>query len=107
MNLRQEAQLVFPKRYSRPFPSCAGTATVRCSELELEGELDGAGAADLIERVEAAVGASGAQAARQGLRRLAERGTGQVVIGIRERTLALAYSLLFFPVFPLLYAQYS
>ena len=32
-------------------------------ELELEGELDGAGAADLVEGVEAAVGAAGAQAA--------------------------------------------
>jgi hypothetical protein len=28
---------------------------VRCSKLELEGELDGAGAADLVEGVEAAV----------------------------------------------------
>ena len=32
-------------------------AQVRCSELELEGELDGAGAADLVEGVEAAKGA--------------------------------------------------
>ena len=29
-------------------------------KLELEGELDGAGAADLVERVEAAIGAAGA-----------------------------------------------
>jgi hypothetical protein len=29
---------------------------VRCSELELEGELDGAGAADLVEGVERIVG---------------------------------------------------
>ena len=34
------------------------------SELELEGELDRAGAADLVEGVEAAVGAAGAEAAR-------------------------------------------
>src|SRR5712692_10474422 len=33
------------------------------SELELEGELDGTGAADLIEGVEAAISAAGAQAA--------------------------------------------
>ena len=42
------------------------------SELELEGELDGARAADLVERVEAAIGAAGAQAAGQRLRRAAK-----------------------------------
>jgi hypothetical protein len=39
-------------------------ARVRSLELELEGELDGAGAADLVEGVEAAVGAAGAETAR-------------------------------------------
>ena len=34
-----------------------------CSEGELQGQLDGAGAADLIEGAEAAVGAAGAEAA--------------------------------------------
>ena len=38
-------------------------ARVRWLELELEGELDGAGAADLVEGVEAAVGAAGTEAA--------------------------------------------
>jgi hypothetical protein len=37
-------------------------------ELEFEGELDGAGTADLVEGLEAAVGAAGAQAAGEGLR---------------------------------------
>jgi len=41
-------------------------------ELELEGELDGAGAADLVEGVEAAIGAAGAEAAGQRLRRVDE-----------------------------------
>jgi len=45
-------------------------------ELKLEGELDGAGAADLVEGVEAAIGAAGAQAAGQRLRRVAKQGTG-------------------------------
>lgn len=49
---------------------------MRWSELELEGELDGAGAADLVEGVEAAIGAAGAQAARQRLRRAAEERAG-------------------------------
>ena len=46
------------------------------SELELEGELDGAGAADLVEGVETAIGAPGAKAAGQRLRRVAERRAG-------------------------------
>ena len=33
---------------------------IRCLELELEGELDGGGTADLVEGVEAAIGAAGA-----------------------------------------------
>lgn len=42
-----------------------GTAgPVRGSKLELEGELYGTGAADLIEGVETAIGAAGAKAAR-------------------------------------------
>ena len=45
-------------------------------ELEPESELDGAGAADLIEGVEAAVGAAGAQAVGQRLRRVADQGAG-------------------------------
>jgi hypothetical protein len=51
-------------------------AQVRRSELELEGELDGTGAADLVERVEAAIRAAGAQAAGQRLRRVAEQRVG-------------------------------
>ncbi len=42
-------------------------------ELELEGELDGAGAADLVEGVEAAGVTAGAQAACESLRRLTEK----------------------------------
>jgi hypothetical protein len=38
-------------------------------EMELEGGLDGARAADLVEGFEAAIGAAGAQAARQRRRR--------------------------------------
>ncbi len=53
-------------------------------ELEFEGELDGAGAADLVERVEAAIGAGGAQAAGERLGRVAEQGAGQGVVGIAE-----------------------
>ena len=49
---------------------------VRKSESELEGELDGAGATDLVQGVETAVGAAGAEAARQNLRRLAKEGVG-------------------------------
>jgi hypothetical protein len=45
-------------------------------ELELEGELDGAGTADLVEGVEAAIGAAGTEAARQSLRRVAEERIG-------------------------------
>jgi len=62
----------------------ANRPPVRQSELELEGELDGAGAADLVEGVEATIWAAGAEAARQRLRRVAEEGAGQIVIGIAE-----------------------
>jgi hypothetical protein len=55
---------------------------VRWSELEFEGELDGAGAADLVKGVEAAICAAGAQAARQRLRRATERGLFRVLLGL-------------------------
>jgi len=45
-------------------------------ELELKGELDGAGAADLVKGVEAAIGAAGTETARQSLRRVAEQRVG-------------------------------
>jgi len=53
---------------------------VRWSELEFEGKLDRARAANLIEGVETAIRAAGAQAAREGLRRVAEQRTGQVIV---------------------------
>ena len=53
-------------------------AQVRWSELEFEGELDGAGG------VEAAICAAGAQAARQRLRRATEQGAVQGVVGVAE-----------------------
>jgi hypothetical protein len=55
---------------------------VRWSELELEGELDGAGAADLVERVEAAIGAAGAEAAGQRLRRVDEAWLLSMLVGL-------------------------
>ena len=48
------------------------TAKLRCSELKLERQLDRARAANLVERVEAAIGAARADAARQLLGRVAE-----------------------------------
>ena len=59
-------------------------AQVRWSELELEGELNRARAADLVQRVEAAIVATGAEAARKRLRGVAKQRAGQVVIGIAE-----------------------
>jgi hypothetical protein len=56
---------------------------MRWPELELEGELDGTGAADLVERVEAGTIRAG-EAVRQSLRRVAEQGAGQAVVGIAE-----------------------
>ena len=41
-------------------------------------------AANLIKRVETAIGAAGAQAARQGLRRVPKQGTCQIVVGTAE-----------------------
>ncbi len=52
------------------------------SKLELEGKLDGAGTADLVEGVEATIGAAGAQAAGQRLRRLAEEGLVRLLLGL-------------------------
>src|ERR1700761_7231349 len=43
------------------FEGAGGPATGSDLELELNGERDGAGAADLVERIEAAIGAAGAQ----------------------------------------------
>src|SRR5262249_24646771 len=54
------------------------------SERELQGELDGARAAYLIQRIETAVSAARTEAARQGLRRMAEERTWQDVIGRPE-----------------------
>ena len=59
-------------------------AAENCSELKLQGQLDRARAADLIERVETAIRAAGSQAAGQRLRRLAEQCVGQVVVGRAE-----------------------
>ncbi len=53
-------------------------------ELELEGELDGAGAADLVEGVEAAIRAAGTETARQRLRRMAKERAGQHIVGVAE-----------------------
>jgi hypothetical protein len=55
---------------------------VRWLELELEGELDGAGAADLVEGVEAAIGAAGAEAAGQRLRRGDEGWLLSMLVGL-------------------------
>ena len=53
-------------------------------ESELECELDRARTADLVQRVEAAVGSSNAQGIRQRLRRPAEQRAGQAVGGKAE-----------------------
>ena len=55
-----------------------------CSELEFEGELDRTRAADLVQGIEAAVGAAGAEATGKRLRRLAELRAGQHVVGAAE-----------------------
>ena len=49
-------------------------------ELKLEGQLDRARAADLVERVEAAIRSSGTKAASQRCCRVAEQSIGYVVI---------------------------
>ena len=48
------------------------------SELQLERELDRARAADLVQRVQAPVGAAGPQTVPQCLRRVAELGTREI-----------------------------
>jgi hypothetical protein len=58
----------YVKNYYKPCRSCeiARRAQARMPlllELELEGELDGAGAADLVQGVEAAIRSAGTQAA--------------------------------------------
>ena len=57
---------------------------MRWSELELEGELDGTGAADLVEGVETAIGSAGTETAGEGLRGMAKERAGQVVVGRAE-----------------------
>ena len=52
--------------------------------MKLEGELDGAGASDLVERIETAVRPAGAKAARERLCGLAEEGTCKCADRIAE-----------------------
>src|SRR6185503_5320776 len=54
------------------------------SKLEFQCQLDRAGPADLVERVEAAAAATGAETVRERLRRAAEQGTGEDVVGTTE-----------------------
>src|SRR5262245_1392663 len=54
------------------------------SKLQLQCELDRAGSADLVERVETATRAAGAQTVRQCLGRAAKQRTGEVVVGTAE-----------------------
>ena len=69
------------------------SVSVGCLKLKFERKLDRARAADLIQRIEAAIRAAGAQAAGKGLRRTAEAGAlcrretlrlAQVGVGIAE-----------------------
>ena len=55
-----------------------------CSELKLKSELDRPRSANLVERVETTIRATGPQAAGERLRRVAEQRASQVVIGIAE-----------------------
>ena len=73
-----------PEGHQRELYGRVPIGPIRCLELELEGELDGTGAADLVGGVEAAIGAAGAQAARQRLRRVAKQGASQGVVGTAE-----------------------
>ena len=61
-----------------------GEPCATCSKLKLEGELDRPRPANLVERVETTIRATGPQAACQCLCGVAEQGAGQVVIGIAE-----------------------
>ena len=69
------------------FPRLVCSETTRAlqkSELHLQRQLDRAGAADLVQGIEAAVGTAGAEAAGKRLRRLAELRAGQYVVGAAE-----------------------
>jgi len=59
-------------------------AAENCSELQLQGQLDRARAADLVERIEAAVGSARAKAAGQSLGRVAKESVGDAVVGRAE-----------------------
>src|SRR5579862_7959178 len=72
-----------PKDSRRSTPSFGGPVR-RASELELEGQLDRARSADLVQRVEAAVCAARSQTIRKRLRRAAEQRTGKAVGGIAK-----------------------
>jgi len=65
---------------------CTDLVQVRLgrSKLKLEGELDRARAANLIERIESAVGATCTKTVRQSLRRAAEQWTGQKIYRAAE-----------------------
>src|ERR1044071_6414986 len=67
---------------SRP-PATAGGSDL-ASESEPQRELDGAGAADLKGRAQAAVDAARAEAARERLHALPEEAVGQVAHGVAE-----------------------
>ena len=54
-----------PEGHQRELYGRMPIGPIRCLELELEGELDEARAADLVGGIEAVVGAAGPQAARQ------------------------------------------
>src|SRR5580704_15786877 len=62
----------------------ARVCTRGCSEDKFKCQLDRARAANLIERVETSISASGTQTAGQRLRRKAEQCVGQVVVGGAE-----------------------
>jgi hypothetical protein len=50
------------------------------SELQLQGQLDRARAADLVERIKAAVGSAGAKAVGQSLGRIPKQSVGDVAV---------------------------
>ena len=73
-----------PEGHQRELYGRVPIGPIRCLELELEGELDGAGAADLVKGVEAAIRPAGAQAVRQRLCRVAEEGIRKRADGTAE-----------------------
>src|SRR5262245_57307496 len=88
-NLDRAAGLRRPV-YTRPGP-VAGRFLARpvvlspaCSKLKFERQLDRARSADLVERVESPISATGPQTVRQRLRRPTEERAGQEVGGITE-----------------------